>query len=136
MAEQAQLLKSTLENMTEGVALINENNELETWNQQFLEFAGLQESEVRRGDKYDDLLANSELHALPALRLSEQLNDDGFCETEVTMQNGCVLLFKSHLIPSGGMLNTFTDITERSHHQRALQAVSYTHLTLPTIYSV
>ena len=121
MAEQAQLLKSTLENMTEGVALINENNELETWNQQFLEFSRLQESEVRRGDKYDDLLVNSELHALPALRLSEQLNDDGFCETEVTMQNGCVLLFKSHLIPSGGMLNTFTDITERSHHQRALQ---------------
>ena len=121
MAEQAQLLKSTLENMTEAVALINENNELETWNQQFLEFAGLKEADVKRGVKYNQLLANSALREVPALPMDECLNDDGFGETEVVLESGIVLLFKSHLIPSGGMLNTFTDITERSHHQRALQ---------------
>lgn len=121
MAEQAQLLKSTLENMTEAVALINENNELQTWNQQFVEFAELGNKDIHRGIKYDALIADTPLYPVLEMLPLAQRDNDGYCETEITLENGIVLLCKSHLIASGGMLNTLTDITDRSHHQRALQ---------------
>lgn len=122
MAEQAQVLKSTLENMSQGIALVNANGNLETWNQRFLDFVGIQEGAIRRGDNFLALLQDSELdESLPENQLPNPLSHDANYETEKTLKSGKVILLKRHSILGGGYLNTYTDITERSHHQQALQ---------------
>lgn len=122
MAEQALLMKSTLENMSEGVALVNADGQLETWNQRFLEFAGLKEADVSRGMNYAALLDQSELdESSPELQLPDDMLQGDYFETEKTLNNGKVMLLKRHIITGGGILNTYVDITEQSHHQRALQ---------------
>lgn len=121
MAEQAALLKATLENMSEGVALVNANGELETWNQRFVEIADIDESNVRRGVNYLSLLEESELNErLPEYEMPALLQGEVF-EIEKTLASGKVILLKRHVLNGGGFLNTYTDITERSHHQQALK---------------
>ena len=56
MTEQAELLKATLENMSQGVVLINADRQIETWNQRFFELLGLSDSGVQRGDVFAELM--------------------------------------------------------------------------------
>ncbi|MDO6694591.1 NahK/ErcS family hybrid sensor histidine kinase/response regulator [Aliiglaciecola sp. 3_MG-2023] len=122
MAEQAQVLKSTLENMSQGIALVNAKGNIETWNKRFLQLAGIQKSKITRGDNYLELLQGSELdESLSESELPSMLLSQGDFEAEKTLQSGKVILIKRHLITSGGYLNSYTDITERSLNQQALQ---------------
>ena len=122
LAEQAQLLKATLENMSQGVALVNENLQLESWNHRFLELAKIDEDIIFRGADFIELLKDSELQG-SCIELIDKNSEsfDGLCEKEKILNSGRVLLMRMHRISSGGYLSTYTDITERSMHQRALQ---------------
>jgi PAS domain S-box-containing protein len=122
MAEQAQMLKATLENMSQGVALLNTQMELETWNKNFLTFAGLSEQDVQRCSNLHQLLRDSELSdIIDAVSNPDSNTPNVLFETEKTLNNGTVLLVKRHYIPGFGILISFGDITERSQHQKALQ---------------
>ena len=121
MAEQTLLLKSTLENMYEGVVLVNASGHIEVWNQPFLRIAGLQEAHIARGVDFVETLIESELSASPLLTQCAA-SDNAPAEMEVTLLSGEIVLHKCHSVPGGGSLHTFSDITERSRHQQALRA--------------
>lgn len=64
------------------------------------------------------MIADSELNLLtPASRDS---NGRSVQECEQRLYDGRVLEIRTHPLPTGGFVNTFTDITERYQHAEAL----------------
>jgi len=124
LAEKNRILQSTLDNLPQGVSLVNANNEIEFWNQRFLELMGLPASQVKRGGDFVDLLKDSEVHkeaeAFWALQAEDDLTIKIF-EKEKRLSNDVVLDLRSNMIPDGGYVNTYTDITERSRNAEALR---------------
>ena len=122
MTEQAELLKATLENMSQGVVLISADGLLETWNQPFLSFIGMPDSNVSRGEEFARLMSQTPAaQTLYNALALDQSQDTPFMEVETVLSDDLVLLNRRSLIPSGGMLFTFADITERSRSQQALK---------------
>ncbi len=65
-----------------------------------------------------EVIADSELQLLtPASRDS---NGRLIHESEQRLSDGRVLEIRTHPLPTGGYVNTFTDITERYQHAEAL----------------
>ena len=120
MAEQAKLLKATLENMTEGVVLLNEFGEVETWNQRLEQIIGLSNKHIFRGADFDDIVTRSIFANLLTCDAFKTENDQPQ-EREVRVGAGQVVLIKHQKTPTGGTLITFSDITERSRQRYALE---------------
>lgn len=123
LEQQAHILESTINNMSQGVTLIDSNCRLQAWNTRFLEIAGFDPEALYGGMDFNRLIASSELYVgsdiLPITRRpSEKWSIQ---EHEKTLNNGRVILIRRHLVPGGGFVNTYTDITERSQQQAALR---------------
>jgi len=122
--EKSVILQSTLENLPQGVSLVNSENRLEAWNGRFIELTGVRASEVRRGVDMTSLLRGSEVGD-EVSDLRELLCDcdpvAGVCEREKALSTGTVVDIRSHPVLGGGYVVTFTDITERSRSAAALR---------------
>ncbi|GGF59768.1 NahK/ErcS family hybrid sensor histidine kinase/response regulator [Alteromonas lipolytica] len=122
MAEQAELLKATLENMSQGVVLINAQRQIETWNQRFFELLSLSDAGAHRGDGFAELMQqNAYASAMFDAISFDVAPDKDFLEVEMMLDEDLVLLVRRNLVPGGGILITFADITERSRNQVALR---------------
>ncbi|MCP4487424.1 MAG: PAS domain-containing protein [Gammaproteobacteria bacterium] len=123
LEDQARVLESTINNMSQGVALVDANCELLVWNQRFLEIARLPARAVKSGLDFNRLMSGNEVfigaELLPVS--SRSVPQKLVLEHEKTLENGVVLVVRRHLIPGGGFVNTYTDITERSLQQKALK---------------
>ena len=124
LSEKTVVLKSTLENLPQGVSLVGPDNRLEAWNQRFVELTGLAPNRVGQGVDFRELLGESEVGAEVAdLRelMCDCDPDTGLCEREKALSNGIVLDIRSHPVLGGGFVVTYTDITERSRNAAALR---------------
>ncbi len=123
LEDQARVLESTINNMSQGVALVDTNCDLLVWNQRFLEIANLPVEMVKSGVNFNQLMSGSEVFVGAELLPINARNgrQQSVLEYEKTLENGVVLVVRRHLIPGGGFVNTYTDITERSLQQRALK---------------
>lgn len=121
LAEQNLLMQSTLENMSQGVALFNVNRELETWNRQFVELCGLDNDSLERGLSFDALMAGSTVTSLPSVFPSMRPPGEVVFVHECTLPNDAVIVARRHAIPGGGFLDTYSDITDRSRNEEALR---------------
>ncbi len=117
VAQKSRLLQRTMDNLSQGVAVINAEGELELWNGRFLELSGLAPIEAHR--PFAEVMADSEL---------ELLTPDSFDaggrplrEREQRLSDGRVLEVRSHPMPAGGYVNTYTDITERYRYAETLR---------------
>ncbi|MDD0976159.1 hybrid sensor histidine kinase/response regulator NahK/ErcS' [Pseudomonas fontis] len=116
VAQKSHLLQRAVDNLSQGVAMVNADGVLELWNRRFLELSGLAPIAAHR--PFAEVIADSELALLtPASR-----NDNGRAihELEQRLYDGRVLEIRTHALPTGGFVNTFTDITERYQHAKAL----------------
>ncbi|MCL6701968.1 hybrid sensor histidine kinase/response regulator NahK/ErcS' [Pseudomonas sp. T1.Ur] len=116
VAQKSHLLQRAVDNLSQGVAMVNAQGVLELWNRRFLELTGLAPVAAHR--PFNEVIADSELQLLtPASR-------DGsgrrIQECEQRLSDGRVLEIRTHPLPTGGYVNTFTDITERYQHAEAL----------------
>ncbi|MBR9912559.1 MAG: PAS domain-containing protein [Gammaproteobacteria bacterium] len=122
VAEQALILQSTLENMSEGVALVNGDCKLESWNRRFVELSGLDTEMIERGVNFQQLLAATELGDTPIPgQLSNCSPGEVIYMGEKTLASGLVLLVRRHAIAGGGFLDTYADITDRFKNEEALR---------------
>ncbi len=116
IAQKSHLLQRAVDNLSQGVAMINAQGVLELWNRRFLELSGLAPVAAHR--PFNEVIGDSELQLLtPASRDS---NGRLIHESEQRLSDGRVLEIRTHPLPTGGYVNTFTDITERYQHAEAL----------------
>jgi len=122
LEEQARVLESTINNMSQGVALVDRSCKLLVWNQRFLDITKLPKEAVKSGVEFNHLMYGSEVYVgaelLPVDALS--VHQKTMLEHERTLLDGSVVVIKRHLIPGGGFVNTYTDITERNRQKEAL----------------
>jgi PAS domain S-box-containing protein len=116
IAQKSHLLQRAVDNLSQGVAMVNAQGVLELWNRRFLELSGLAPVAAHR--PFNEVIADSELQLLtPA---SRDGNGRLIQECEQRLSDGRVLEIRTHPLPTGGYVNTFTDITERYQHAEAL----------------
>ncbi|CAI8868415.1 two-component system, sensor histidine kinase [Pseudomonas sp. IT-P74] len=116
VAQKSHLLQRAVDNLSQGVAMVSAEGILELWNRRFLELSGLAPVAAHR--PFAEVIADSELKLLtPA---SRDGNGRPVRECEQRLYDGRVLEIRTHPLPTGGFVNTFTDITERYQHAEAL----------------
>lgn len=116
LAQKSRLLQRAVDNLSQGVAMVSAEGILELWNHRFLELCDLAPVEAHRS--FASVMADS---ALPLLTpASRDAGDRPLLEMEQRLYNGRVLEVRTHPLPTGGFVNTFTDITERYRHAEAL----------------
>lgn len=116
LAQKSRLLQSTVDNLSQGIALINPEGGLEVWNDRFIELTGIQ---AVAGHPFDQLMQPSEVK--PLAPHSRDRSGKPLHELEQRLSDGRVLEIRTHPMPSGGFVNTYTDITERYQYAETLR---------------
>ncbi len=119
LAEKSKILQSTLDHLSQGVALFNDNHQLEAWNNQFLELTNTPAKLIRRGIRFQALAPHAELGS--ALPQHVDPNHGSF-ESEKILKGDRLLEIQRHTTSSGGFVITYTDVTEREEYEAALRA--------------
>lgn len=128
LAEQNRILQSMISNLPLGVVLVNADNRVEAWNSYLIDLIGLEGSRVSRGIDFEELLRDTRLGELD-LAPSNVGNrgQRSFFEAEQVLDDGRVIAIKSHMIPGGGLVNTYQDVTEQRRTAQALKN-AYKHM--------
>lgn len=116
LAQKSRLLQRAVDNLSQGMAMVNAEGQLELWNHRFLDLCGLAPINAHR--PFAEVMADSEL----ALLTPDSCDANGrpIEELELRLFDGRMLEVRTHALPTGGFVNTFTDITERYRHAEAL----------------
>lgn len=112
LEQKSRLLQSTVDNLSQGVALVNAEGRLEVWNHRFLSLTSLPDIDASHSHDFAQLMAKTEVELI-----KPNLQGPIMPEREQRLADGRVLEIKTHPMPSGGFVNTYTDITE--HHRYA-----------------
>jgi PAS domain S-box-containing protein len=123
-----QLLQATMENVTQGISVVDAQLRLVAWNRRYLELFGYPEGLVTVGRPVIDLLrwnaAQGELGAGDAEVQIEKRLAHLRAGTRYTFQrvrrNGQVYDIHGQPMAGGGFVTTYTDITEFKRHEQAL----------------
>ena len=118
LAQKSRLLQRAMDNLSQGMAMVNAEGQLELWNHRFLDLCGLAPINAHR--PFAEVMADSELALLTPT--SRDANGKAIAELELRLFDGRMLEVRTHPLPTGGFVNTFTDITERYRHAEALSA--------------
>ena len=116
LAQKSRLLQRAVDNLSQGMAMVNAEGQLELWNHRFLDLCGLAPINAHR--PFAEVMADSELALLTPD--SRDANGKPIEELELHLFDGRMLEVRTHALPTGGFVNTFTDITERHRHAEAL----------------
>ncbi len=118
LAEKSRVLQSTLDHLSQGIALFNQQQRLEAWNNQLLALTNTPVKTIRRGIGFQELILRAKLDSVP-VNLSP---DGGDCHLERILKGDRLLEIKRYRTGSGGFVITFTDITEHEAYETALRA--------------
>lgn len=113
LAEKSQLLQSAVDNLSQGVVLVNKKGTPEIWNDRFIELTGLSSPQVSTEAPFERLMALSETPLLTPASPSNAL--------EHRQKDGRVLEIRTHPMADGRYVNTYTDITERYRYAETLR---------------
>jgi diguanylate cyclase (GGDEF)-like protein len=128
ITEQGALLKATLDNMNQGLIVVDEKGTLPICNRRALELldlpAEMMASRPRSGDVIAYQAARGEFDAAPAHvleRLQPHTHDETENVYERTRPDGTTLEIRTVPFPAGGLVRTYTDITERKRIEFRLE---------------
>ena len=114
LAEKNALLQATFDTISQGVAVVDQDQRLVASNQRFLELLNIAPDQATVG------AALRELVRLPVDGGSQGGLPAAFCVEHIT-GTGTFLEIRSSPMPNGGMVSTYTDITERKASEWALR---------------
>ncbi|MDF2180770.1 PAS domain-containing hybrid sensor histidine kinase/response regulator [Neptuniibacter sp. CAU 1671] len=118
LAEKTKLLQRTVDNLSQGVVLINPEGTVELWNDRFIELTGVPRDQLDNSPPFAALMLDNHTilqHALTAAQQGEVL------ASEQRSEKGQVVEVRTHPMPEGGFVNTYTDITERHRYAETLR---------------
>lgn len=119
LAEKTRLLQATVDNLSQGVVLVNREGYPEIWNDRFLDLVGLPAQRMSAEQTFAELMAAPEV---PLLTPPVQgLDGTPALEEVYRRADGTVIEIKTHPMPDGGFVNTYTDITERYRYAETLK---------------
>jgi signal transduction histidine kinase len=129
-----ELLESTLDNMSQGVSVVDPDLRLVGWNRRYLELMEYPKDTVYLGQPVEELIRmNAERgllgHGDPegeVLKRIGHLRKKQAYRYERTWLDGKVMEIQGNPMPGGGYVTTFTDITHFKEIQRELQDVNET----------
>jgi Na+/proline symporter/signal transduction histidine kinase len=123
------LLQATIDNVSQGITVIDKNHKLEMWNQRYLAMFDLPEDIIAVGTPVQDII-----------RISAQQGEYGELDPEQIVKqraamimrgeqhrsiryrtDGTVIEVHGHTMPGGGYVNTYSDITEYHQAETALK---------------
>lgn len=110
--EQSALLETTLQNIQQGISLVDADGRLRMWNQRFLDLLGLGGCEVNNGECLDALLR----------RADPPLEHLGEGQIDYWRADGAIIEILQTAMPNGSRVLTSTDISELKHREVALEA--------------
>lgn len=128
LLRKSALLEATLESMDQGVAMISAEGVVEVFNQRTLDLLGLPRELLDSHPTVQEVIqyqrAHGEFDSLPK-PIQEYLASDTQAQPVLRLErkrpDGRVLEVASFPVHGGGLLRTFTDISERKRHEERIQ---------------
>ncbi|MGB0664158.1 MAG: NahK/ErcS family hybrid sensor histidine kinase/response regulator [Pontibacterium sp.] len=118
LEQKSRLLQRTVDNLSQGVVLVNPEGQVELWNDRFIELTGVERTQVEGHPPFASVMSQ-----LPAM-LNHALSGSSQGEvqkSEQMLKDGRVLELRTHPMPAGGFVNTYTDITQRYRYAETLR---------------
>jgi PAS domain S-box-containing protein len=148
LGHQTRVLRATLDNMTDGISLIDRELRLVAWNDRFLEIFRLPRDMVHEGQPIMDVhrawveqrdLPSGEAEALIE-RMRAGFEPGKSVRLQIDTPGGMVILLRRQPMRDGGFVTTYTDITEQVQARReadeTLQLLDTVMDTAPAILHV
>ncbi|WP_028468312.1 hybrid sensor histidine kinase/response regulator [Neptunomonas japonica] len=113
LAQKSELLQRTVDNLSQGVALVNASDQLEIWNDRFLTLTGVSRSEAESYPPF---------RALNVRHFHDMKAKGGQSDTSNVMRHDeHIIEVRTHAMPDGWYVNTYTDIAERYQYAETLK---------------
>lgn len=132
LARYQDALTATLENMSQGIIMVDADRRVAVVNRRVGELLGLPTQLMRETASFDAIVDWQVEHGefapeYPVTASIDDLLERGGLDASVPVYervrpNGTVLEIRTALLPNGGAVRTYTDITERKHNEQALAA--------------
>lgn len=128
-AQVAALLREVIDNMSEGVSIVDAQMNLVGFNDRFCQLLELPADILKDGIGFEELIrfnairgeyGPGDIDDLVRRRLALTMHAEAR-SFERTRPNGVVLEIRGNPLPGGGFVSTYTDITERKRVERALK---------------
>jgi len=128
VGKENELLRATLENMAQGVAMYDSDHRLVTWNERFIEYLDMPEEFLGTDKTFSDYIRY--------LGKRGEFGPDADIETELKKRiavlghshsferprpDGTILEVRRDPVPGGGFIAIYTDITARKEAERQLR---------------
>jgi len=117
LAQKTRVLQRTVGNLSQGVVLVTARGRLELWNQRFVELTGVDRSQLEGHPPFQALISHDRQRVLQPESLAAGIVSAAEC----ALDDGRVIEVRTHPMPDGGFINTYTDITERYQHAEQLR---------------
>jgi PAS domain S-box-containing protein len=123
------LLESTLENVYEGISVIDAELRLVAWNRRYAELFRYPDDLLRAGTPVESLIrynarlgrcGRGDVEELVARRMEHMRGADAHVFQRI-WDNGLVLEIRQNPLPGGGFVTSFSDITEHKRIETALR---------------
>ncbi|WP_284946113.1 bifunctional diguanylate cyclase/phosphodiesterase [Acidisoma cladoniae] len=129
LAKTSSALKTTLETMSQGIVMVDADRNVVVSNTQAIQLLGLPGEMMSAGYPFDDIIAYQKAQGefLESPWRGEALEID--LSERLTYQrqrpDGRILEVQSVPLPDGGMVRTYTDITERQASQERISYIAH-----------
>lgn len=123
------LLQATIDNVAQGITVIDKDHNLEMWNQRYLEMFDFPTDMISVGTPVKDIIRISaqqgeygEIDAEKIVRQRSEMIKRGEEHRSIRYRkDGTVIEVHGHVMPGGGYVNTYSDITQHHLAERALK---------------
>ena len=123
------LLQATIDNVSQGITVIDKDLNLVMWNKRYLELFDFPKGTVKVGTPIEEIIHLSALQGeygaidpaqIVKLRIAMIMRGEQHRSIRYR-EDGTVIEVQGHAMPDGGYVNTYVDISEQHHAELALR---------------
>lgn len=118
LALKTRTLQNTLDNLSQGVVLVNASGRIDAWNRRFSELTDLSQTQLEAGYSFGKVMQLTEVDDLNP----DSCDEEGVpsLQKEQVLTDGRVIQIRTHPVAGGEFVNTYTDVTASSQAVKAL----------------